>query len=57
MKSAAYEAEPEPDEPFDYNAKPGTFYIEAEGTGSMPVKEVVRLVSVEIRRCSPPDLY
>jgi len=45
MKSAAYEAEPEPDEPFDYNAKPGTFYIEAEGTGSMPVKEVVRLVS------------
>lgn len=45
MKSAAYEAEPEPDEPFDYNAKPGTFYIEAEGTGSMPVKDVVRLVS------------
>lgn len=51
MKSAAYEAEPEPDEPFDYNAKPGTFYIEAEGTGSMPVKEVVRLVSAYSRVC------
>lgn len=46
MKSAAYETEPEPDEPFDYNAKPGTFYLEAEGTGSMPVKDVVKLVSL-----------
>jgi len=51
MKSAAYEAEPEPDEPFDYNAKPGTFYIEAEGTGSMPVKDVVRLVSRRTAIC------
>jgi DNA-directed RNA polymerase II subunit RPB3 len=45
MKSAEYENEPEPDEPFDYHAKPGTFYLEAEGTGSMAVKDVVRLVS------------
>jgi DNA-directed RNA polymerase II subunit RPB3 len=53
MKSAAYEAEPEPDEPYDYNAKPGTFYIEAEGTGSMPVKDVVRLVSTLAFRFPP----
>lgn len=43
MKSAQYEAEPEQDEPFDYNAKPGTFYLEAEGTGALPVRDVVRL--------------
>jgi DNA-directed RNA polymerase II subunit RPB3 len=44
--NAQYEREPDPEEPFDYNAKPGTFYLEAEGTGAMPVKDAVLEVSV-----------
>lgn len=51
MKSAQYEAEPEPDEPFDYNAKPQTFYLEAEGTGALPVKDVVVHVSLPKPSC------
>lgn len=39
--NAQYEREPDPEEPFDYNAKPGMFYMEAEGTGAMAVKDAV----------------
>lgn len=41
MKSAVHEAEPGPDEKFDFNAKPHTYYLEAEGTGAIPVNDVV----------------
>lgn len=41
MKSAQFEAPPERDEPFDYNAKATRFYLEAEATGSIPVKDVI----------------
>lgn len=51
MKSAAFEAEPEPDEPFDYDAKPTTFYLEAEGTGALPVRDVITYV-----RFRPPAI-
>jgi DNA-directed RNA polymerase II subunit RPB3 len=44
--NAQYEREPDPEEPFDYNAKPGTFYLEAEGTGAMAVKDAVLEVSI-----------
>lgn len=45
MKSAQFEAPPEPDEPFDYNAKATAFYLEAEATGSVPVRDVIEEVS------------
>ncbi len=45
MRSAVYEDPPAPDEPFDYMAKANNFYLEAEGTGVMPVRQVVRQVS------------
>jgi hypothetical protein len=45
MKSAVHEAEPGPDEKFDFNAKPHTYYLEAEGTGAIPVNDVVVHVS------------
>ncbi|KAJ1549980.1 45 kDa subunit of RNA polymerase II, partial [Cladochytrium tenue] len=32
---------PNPDEPFDYNAKPSRFYFTVEGTGVMDPKDVV----------------
>ncbi|KAJ9110926.1 hypothetical protein QFC19_001435 [Naganishia cerealis] len=41
MKSAVYETEPGPDEKFDFHAKPHTYYLEAEGTGAIPVNDVV----------------
>ncbi|KAJ9118557.1 hypothetical protein QFC22_003777 [Naganishia vaughanmartiniae] len=41
MKSAVFETEPGPDEKFDFNAKPHTYYLEAEGTGAIPVNDVV----------------
>ncbi|EIW67427.1 hypothetical protein TREMEDRAFT_45370 [Tremella mesenterica DSM 1558] len=39
--NAAFEAPPQPDEPFDFNAVPSTFYLNAEGVGAVPVREVV----------------
>lgn len=39
--NAAYEAPPNPAEPFDYNAVPSTFYLNMESSGSMPVRDVV----------------
>lgn len=53
MKSAEFEAPPEPDEPFDYNAKATAFYLEAEGTGAVPVKDVIDEVSTSICLRSP----
>jgi DNA-directed RNA polymerase II subunit RPB3 len=46
--NAQYEREPDPEEPFDYNAKPGTFYLEAEGTGAMAVKDAVLEVRIAL---------
>jgi len=45
MKSAVFETEPRPDEKFDFDAKPHTYYLEAEGTGAIPVNDVVVHVS------------
>lgn len=39
--NATFEQPPNPDEPFDYNAVPSTFYFNTEGTGSVPVRDVV----------------
>lgn len=39
--NAAFEAPPDPAEPFDYNAVPSTFYFNAESVGSLPVRSVV----------------
>ena len=39
--NAAFEAPPDPSQPFDYNAVPSTFYISPESVGSIPVRTVV----------------
>ncbi|KAJ3116369.1 45 kDa subunit of RNA polymerase II [Phlyctochytrium bullatum] len=39
--NGAKEPEPQPDEPFDYNAKPNRFYFTVEGTGVMDPKAIV----------------
>ncbi|KAJ3296255.1 45 kDa subunit of RNA polymerase II [Rhizoclosmatium sp. JEL0117] len=39
--NGAEEAEPNPDEPFDYNAKPERFYFNVESTGVMDAREIV----------------
>ncbi|CAD6576139.1 MAG: 45 kDa subunit of RNA polymerase II [Tremellales sp. Tagirdzhanova-0007] len=39
--NAAFEASPDPAEPFDYNAVPSTFYFNAESVGSIPVRSAV----------------
>ncbi|KAI9332759.1 hypothetical protein BD770DRAFT_29338 [Pilaira anomala] len=42
-KNAQYEAPPDKDAPFDYNAKPDKFYFEAETVGSLAPEEVVTM--------------
>lgn len=39
--NAAFETAPNPEEPFDFNAVPSTFYYNAESVGSMPVRQAV----------------
>ena len=39
------ETKPQPDDVFDYNAKPTRFYIDVETDGSLGPKEVVMRVS------------
>ena len=39
--NAAFETPVDPNEPFDYNAVPSTFYYNAEAVGSIPVRQVV----------------
>ncbi|RUP45872.1 DNA-directed RNA polymerase II subunit RPB3-like protein [Jimgerdemannia flammicorona] len=41
--NAKLEAEPNPDAPFDYNAKPDRFYIETETVGSLKPEDVVSM--------------
>jgi DNA-directed RNA polymerase II subunit RPB3 len=38
--NAAFEAPPDPAQPFDYNAVPDTYYMTAESVGSVPVRNV-----------------
>ncbi|KAK4683563.1 DNA-directed RNA polymerase II subunit RPB3, partial [Tremellales sp. Uapishka_1] len=40
-KNAAFEAPPDPAEPFDFNAVPSTFYFNAESAGSIPVRSAI----------------
>jgi DNA-directed RNA polymerase II subunit RPB3 len=39
--NAAFEQPPLPDEPFNYEAVPSTFYFNAEAVGSLPVRHVI----------------
>lgn len=40
-QNAAFETPVDPNEPFDYNAVPSTFYYNAEAVGSIPVRQIV----------------
>jgi DNA-directed RNA polymerase II subunit RPB3 len=40
-QNAAFEAESDPSQPFDYNAVPERFYFDVESVGSIPVRSVV----------------
>ncbi|KAI8581787.1 hypothetical protein K450DRAFT_231180 [Umbelopsis ramanniana AG] len=42
-KNAALEAPPDPNAPFDYNAKPDRFYFSSETVGSLQPEEVVSM--------------
>ncbi|OZJ02892.1 hypothetical protein BZG36_03809 [Bifiguratus adelaidae] len=42
-KNASQEAPPDPNAPFDYNAKPDRFYFETETVGSIPPEDVVSM--------------
>lgn len=40
-KNAAWEQAPEPEEAFDFEAKPSRFYIDVEAVGSVPPKDII----------------
>jgi DNA-directed RNA polymerase II subunit RPB3 len=40
-QNANFEAPPDANQPFDYNAVPSTFYFDVEASGSVQVKEVI----------------
>jgi hypothetical protein len=50
MKSANFEQEDAPGSgaKYDIQAKPHTYYLEAEGTGAIPVNDVVVHVSTHV---------
>lgn len=53
MKSANFEQEDAPGAKYDITAKPHTYYLEAEGTGAIPVNDVVVHVSPHCETSRP----